>query len=422
MKARKAVLFISMALFLANFSFRVSVRAEDSSPSGLITEDERKEAERLIKKYTPKWEAAQNKGKTLSGEIEVFDEKLTITQSKISNSTIKISGTEEEIGELSQDIGKLGDRIERLKEATDKQQRILEERMREKYMSKESSPIMVIFGSETLSSLVQKAKYLEVMGLQDTKLLTEMEDTKNKFDQQKGLLEGKREEEEQLKAQLQIEKGNLLGYKTSLEGQQDEKEQLLEDTKGDEERYQKIVKEAQEILDAYKAFSQGTGLGVIGPNGLGGGKGGWYYSQRDSRWANNNIRGSSYSLKDAGCLVSSVAMLHKYYGYSADPGDIADVNSYCSFGDMRIPWPAPGGRGYRLLNWGHTSKIDDELEDDNPVIVGIRGIANSAGTHFVVLSDTDDGDYIMYDPIYGPDLEFSDYYSKGNIFQAVVFK
>ena len=422
MKARKAVLFISMALFLANFSFRVSVWAEDTAPSGTITDDEYKEAERREEKFTRKLIKTQEQSRTLSGEIEVFDEKIDITQSKISNSTVKIAGTEEEIAELSQDIGKLGTRIERLKEAMDKQQGILEARMREKYMSKESSPIMVVFGSETVGSLVQKAKYLEVMGLQDTKLLTEMEDTKNKFNQQKALLEGKKEEGEQLKAQLQIEKGNLLGYKTSLEGQQGEKEQLLEDTKGDEVRYQKIIKEAQEILDAYRAFSQGTGLGVIGPNGLGGGKGGWYYSQRDSRWANDNIGGSSYSLKDAGCLVSSVAMLHKYYGYSVDPGDIGDVNSYFSFGDMRIPWPTPGGRGYRLLNWGHTSKIDDELEDGNPVIVGIRGIANSAGTHFVVLSDKDDGDYIMYDPIYGPDLEFSDYYSKGNIFQAVVFK
>jgi len=189
MKARKAVLFISMALFLANFSFRVSVWAEDTAPSGSMTEAE---AERIKEKYTKKLIKTQEKGKTLVGEIEVFDEKIDITQSQISNSTIKIVGTEEEIVELSQDIGKLGTRIERLKEAMDKQQGILEARMREKYMSKESSPIMVVFGSETVGSLVQKAKYLEVMGLQDTKLLTGMEDTKNKFNQQKALLEGKR--------------------------------------------------------------------------------------------------------------------------------------------------------------------------------------------------------------------------------------
>jgi len=218
-----------------------------------------------------------------------------------------------------------------------------------------------------------------------------------------------------------------LGYKTSLEGQQGEKEQLLEDTKGDEERYQKIVKEAQEILDAYRAFSQGTGLGIIGPNGLGGGEGGWYYSQRDSRWANDYLPYSynpqtdePYTLFQSGCLISSVAMVHKYYGYSVDPGDIAAVSSYFATGGLiYLGRSTPPGRSYDPIS---VSEIGGELDDGNPVIVGIRGIANAAGTHFVVLSDKDDGDYIMYDPIYGPDLKFSDYYSKSNIFQVGVYK
>jgi len=47
---------------------------------------------------------------------------------------------------------------------------------------------------------------------------------------------------------------------------------------------------------------------------------------------------------------------------------------------------------------------------------------NSAGTHFVVLIEGDDGDYKMHDPIYGHDLDFDDYYSTSQIFEAVTFR
>jgi hypothetical protein len=48
--------------------------------------------------------------------------------------------------------------------------------------------------------------------------------------------------------------------------------------------------------------------------------------------------------------------------------------------------------------------------------------AGPYGTHFVVLSKKSGSDYIMYDPWYGPDLKFSDYYQKSSIYSAVVFK
>ena len=89
---------------------------------------------------------------------------------------------------------------------------------------------------------------------------------------------------------------------------------------------------------------------------------------------------------------------------------------------MRIPWPAPNGKSYKLLSLGYSeSKINEELKNDNPVIVSVYA-NNTAGTHFLVLAEEDDGDYIMYDPLYGPDLKFSDYYSTSSIFEAVVFE
>ena len=211
-------------------------------------------------------------------------------------------------------------------------------------------------------------------------------------------------------------------YSRDLEEQKAAKQRLLADTQNDESKYQALLEQARITLESYKSFVQTAGGGVVGPNGLGGGKDGWYYSQRDSRWADEKIGNSSYTVFESGCLVTSVAMVHKYYGYDATPAQIAEKDDHFFYGDMRIPWPAPSGRSYKVLAWGYPKEsIDKELSNKNPVIVGVRA-GNAAGTHFIVLIKKDDDGYVMHDPYYGPDLDFSDYYSTSSIFEAVVFK
>ena len=389
-----------------------------------VDEDQEKVEDLLdeIKEYEEKIKNLQGDANTLSREIESFNTQINLTQLKIQNSINKIANTEEKILRLEVDIDKLEDRIDIIADRISYQEGVLKERIRERYKTRETSPVMVLFGSTTLENLVKKAAYLRVMEVQDSKILTQMRDTKDTYNRQKGLFEDKKEEEEQLQAQLIQEKSNLDAFRRDLETKKAEKDRLLDITQNDESKYQNLLEEAKEELESYSAFVYASGLGIIGPNGLGGGEDGWYYSQRDSRWANDNIGNSSYSVYESGCLVTSVAMLHKYYGHDMDPGELAEEESYFFYGNMLIPWPAPDGLDYELLGYGYPkSKIDDELDRDNPVIVGVTA-NNSAGTHFIVLISGEDGDYKMYDPIYGPDLDFDDYYGTGQIFEAVAFK
>jgi hypothetical protein len=205
-----------------------------------------------------------------------------------------------------------------------------------------------------------------------------------------------------------------------LENQKLAKDKLLKDTQNDEAKYQELLAKAEKELASFAEFTEYAGGGVIGSNEFGSGKEGWYLSQRDSRWANKKIGKSNYTIFEVGCLITSVAMLYNHYGYSVTPADIANDDSrfFASTALMLIPWKAPPGKSYKAIT-PNTSSIENELED-RPVIVGVY--AGPYGTHFVVLSEEDDGDYIMYDPWYGPDLKFSKYYSKSSIYSAVVFK
>jgi len=381
-------------------------------------EDSVDDLENKIQEYTKKIEQLQNKSTTLAGEVEYMDSQINLTSLKIQNSLANISKKQTQIDNLTKEIEDLKIRIGKLSESIGYQRDLLSARSRERYKTRDINPFMVIFGSDTFNTLMQKTEYLQQIELQDKKLLDEMESTKKSYDTQKDIFENKRKQEEELKAQLEVEQKNLSAYKTQLDNQKAEKQHLITVTHNDEAKYASLLADAKAELASYGAFTQSAGGGVVGPNGLGGGKDGWYYSQRDSRWAYNKIGNSSYNIFNVGCLVTSVAMVHKYYGYDVTPAKVASWNDKFFYGSMYIPWPAPSGRKYTPIS---ISSIDSELAKGNPVIVGLYA-NNSAGTHFVVLIKDTGKDWKMYDPWEGPDLDFSDYYSSGSLFQAVVFK
>ncbi len=333
MNKKLLIALLLLPLVLFSVAGNAVVSAQDEP-----TEEDLEKVEDIldnIKKYEEKIKKLQGEANTLSREIESFNTQINLTQLKIQNSINKIAETEEKIQRLSGDIDKLKDRIEIIVERIEYQQNVLKERIRERYKTRETSPVMILFGTDTLENLVKKAAYLRVMEIQDSKVLTQMRDTKKTYQKQKGLFEDKKEEEEQLQAQLIQEKANLDAYRYELEAKKAEKDRLLDVTQNDEEKYQDMLAEAKEELESYSAFVVSSGLGIIGPNGLGGGKDGWYYSQRDSRWANEYIGSSSYTVYQSGCLVSAVAMVHKYYGHGMDPGELADKDQYYFWGNIK---------------------------------------------------------------------------------------
>lgn len=202
-----------------------------------------------IEKYEKKINELQGRAKTLSNEIEYMDSQISLTELKIQNSISKINKTVQEIEKLVTDIEDLRVRIEKLEKSIDYQREVLGARIREQYKSGDESPIMILFGSGTLDTMVAKIKYLKQMEKYDNKLLIEMADTKSRYDMQKNLFEQKKEQEEKLKTQLTNEKANLDAYKGTLEGQKQEKKRLLEVTQNDEEKYQDLLSEAQRELN-----------------------------------------------------------------------------------------------------------------------------------------------------------------------------
>lgn len=191
----------------------------------------------------------KSKGQSLQREIDSFNSQISLTELRIQQSLQEISKKEKDIVELGNDIEDLKTRIVKLVDSIDIQEEVLNDRIRTRYKTKEESPIVVLFGGDTLDKIIQKSEYLKVMQKQDKRLLDQMNKTKKAYGLQRDLFEDKKTQEEELKAQLEAEKANLERYNIELESQKQEKNALLERTQNDEKKFQEQLEDAQRELE-----------------------------------------------------------------------------------------------------------------------------------------------------------------------------
>lgn len=372
--------------------------AQDATPTPTTTQNNdaaRNEIQKKINEYEKKLSEVRTQKNTLSSQIEYMDTQIYLTQLKTQETTEKIEATEYEIDTLDDWIGDLDNSLDQLSKT-------MLERIVAGYKTRQASVIDIIFDSSNASDLVNKLKYYEVARDTNKKVLLEVQEAKLNYEEQKKLREKKKDE----LAKLQE---TLAAQETSLKSQQEEKRILLTATQSDENNYSRLLEEARRQITAYKSFVAITGVGTVSANGLGTGEGGWYLSQRDERWAGMMMGSSSENILDVGCFITSIAMVMRFYGSDYTPAMIAADSKYFLPGSAYMYIPStfngswPNGKRYRNITSGEVSSFVDR---GVPVIAGVRG-----ASHYVVLKKVDGADYIMNDPIYGPDKKVSDYYS-----------
>jgi peptidoglycan hydrolase CwlO-like protein len=218
-------------------------------------EEEKKKEEEIddlmeeIEKYEKKLSDLSKEEKTLSNQIEYYDSQIKLTQLQIENTLAQIQQKERQIERIGTDIEDIKTRISRLKDSISYQNVVLNERMRERYKSTDSSPFFVLFGGDSVSTLIKKTKYLQTMELEDTRLLAEMKRTRENFIFQKDLFEEKKRQAEELKAEIEKEKVKQEQYNADLEKQKQEQKALLELTKQNEAKYQRLLDDARRELE-----------------------------------------------------------------------------------------------------------------------------------------------------------------------------
>ncbi len=337
---------------------------------------------------------------SLENEIELLD-------AQIAQLDLEIEATQAQIDQTNLEINNLIIRIQIKEGEIEKQKEILKSLLREINDYDQKTALEIFLKNEELSDFLNQAGYVDTVGEKIKNALDKFKKIKKELEEEKIALQDKKAELEELNKKL-------LDKKEIADSQKTAKEALLEETKGEEYKYQDLlfnVKNQRKTIlgdinklrrDMEAEIARISALAERPSENLASTS--WYFSQNDPRWKNMTIGFSSSSIDDYGCAISSVAMVYRYYGIDIDPARLAKQPIYYydlivwpkqwRFLDMvGSPWRVSGG--LTKSNW---NTIDKQLAGGHPVIVFIRALGKGAG-HYVVIHSKDSTDYIVHDPV-----------------------
>jgi hypothetical protein len=127
------------------------------------------------------------------------------------------------------------------------------------------------------------------------------------------------------------------------------------------------------------------------------------FAQDDPRWSDIRLGGSTDTLGDEGCAITSAAMVVAFYGVKTDPHQLNDFLTRTGGlnNEGLIDWdsvPSVAPDRFELAYNGSPSYalIDKSLQAGNPVIVLIP--LWKGAYHFVVIVGKEGRDYLIRDP------------------------
>lgn len=223
------ILLIIFALIWPLFSIGATIQEEIEARNKQI-----EEIQRQIDAYQRQIEENSAKARTLTLEIDRLNAQINKAQLEIRSLGIAIDQTNLEIQEAQKGIQVATDKLKLHKEALAKYVRILYE------LDKENLT-RVLLSNGKLSDFFNNLKNLG--DIQDSlqAAIVNIKDLKADLEQRKSDLEDKKSELEQLKGLQQVGKRNL-------ELAKGEKNAILKETKGQEAKFQQLVKQSQQDI------------------------------------------------------------------------------------------------------------------------------------------------------------------------------
>jgi len=377
-------LFLALSFFL--FIPITSYADDQSDLQNKITEYQNKLSELGVAKNT------------LANQIKILNSQYELTLLRITQTENSIKNLEKEIASLTVEIDGLNTKLNKLSSLY-----VLQ--IIENYKLQKKVPPFAFLLSSDLNNFLEQYKYVANVQKASQTSLINMETVRSNFDAQKTAKTQKQQEMETLQKTLATQK-------TTLDSQKIAKDKLLESTKNDEKKFQKLLAEVQSKLSSFANTSA-----ACLSSSPGGGSDGNYFSQIDPRWCTQipagtegckvGNTGKPCTVGNIGCYITSTAMVLKKLGVNTTPLIYAsDINHMQSSADMKaIDVPS----GYKYCKYSSSNQentykvIDSELNDKRYVIAQVP----MSPYHFIVLTSGSNGNYIMHDPWKGADLRFN---------------
>ncbi|CAN5131779.1 hypothetical protein BH11PAT1_BH11PAT1_5360 [soil metagenome] len=351
------------------------------TPDTAVKQKEFDDLQSKIRDLEGKLTNAQQQGRTLSAQISQMDNQISLTE-------LKMNSTQSQMKELSGDISVANKKISTLEGSLDEITKVLLKRIVATYQVGTIPQFQLMLSSSKATDLLAKANYLKLVQAHDKRLIYDTQQARNDYQNQKDIFQAKKEKVEALKTQLEA-------YKGQLDHQKIDKQKFLQETKGSEASYQRLLAQAQAQLAGFSRFTTSQGGSSLLGNQTVCDDWGCYYNQRDSQWGGQAM--GAYSLASDGCLVTSMAMVYTHMGHrSVTPATInADSNNFASY---ERAWLLKTISADGMTTTRINTSIDSELSAGRPGSAGVSYDGGGWADHCLVLISGSGGNYMMNDP------------------------
>ncbi len=338
---------------------------------------------------------------TFADEVAVYDGQINLVQLQINATQAQIDTQNAQITNIN---GQIADNEAKLAV----QRASLAEQLRVIYENSNTSTLELIAESNSLSDFVDQSEYLQTIQSKTISTINSIKNLKQQLADNKKNIEQKKE-------QIASLQQTQLNQKTDLDKQRYAKQILLNQANTESGQYQNSIqakeaekKKVEDVLNAPPPPPPSATPVYTTPTGGNPSQGKTVPQlyQTDSRWEWTHINGTSSLVRDYGCKLTSLTMIFNYYGYMVNPGDVATNSHY--FIDDLLYWS--GVRAYSgfPIDWpdNNYSKADQWASMGKPFIVS-GDIFHIGYDHSVVIvGKTASGQWVMNDPIQGPNKLF----------------
>src|SRR3989344_558287 len=214
--------------------------------SGVTTEEfirskneQSEELTRQIETGQKQIEELQKQGRTLTGEVEILNKRIVQIQAEIRSLSLALEKANSEIGQTITQIGEAEDKITKHRQALGSALRILDQ-------AEQENLIEIILKNENLSAFFGNLTQIKNTQENLRAEIGSIRELKNDLEDKEETLRSQKKELENLKNIQQIGKRSVEQVKT-------EKNNLLKATKGEESRFQELVKKSKTDIEKIRA-------------------------------------------------------------------------------------------------------------------------------------------------------------------------
>ncbi len=194
--------------------------------------------ERQINDYRTSISSLQQQSKSLKSEIALLDAKIKSAELEVRRTALAVQEIESGLADKNLALGQAELKL-------DRERIILANYLQTIYESDQQGMLEILLGNDKLSDIFDKVNSLQQVQESIQESMALIKQLKNKLEQDKQVLEDRREEMNQLKVLQEIQR-RAIAY------QQEEKKNLLSQTKGQESNYQNLLKKAKADAQSIK--------------------------------------------------------------------------------------------------------------------------------------------------------------------------